>query len=677
MSEGYRWRKFMKANETKILNLIEGTKQFVVPLYQRLYSWKKEQWQSLWNDIADLYSESEDRQHFLGSIVTIPVKTKPEGVPKFLLIDGQQRLSTLFILLSALRHKVKDSNTKIYDQIGEQYLHNKFEEDSNIYKLLPTQKDRKEFFNIMKGELSPELGLVGQAYKYYSKRLNEKINEVEINYERLKTLLLNQIVIVSITLDENENPYLIFESLNYKGKELTQADLIRNYFFMKIDFNKQDEIYAKTWMPMQKQLEENLTVFVRHYLLKDNIKVREKEVYSTLKYYVDKKDDQSVIDYLKDIATHAEYYFKLLDPQNESNLEIREGIKNINRLDVKTAYPFLLNIYNNYSKGKFSAKEFELILKILENFIIRRFVCSISTNSYNKLFPSLYQLTLKETENLLRSGFADTFIESLKNVLTTKGYPRDREFKDKFKEVKLYESGGDRAKSRLILEKLESSFNPKEKIDYSEKSITIEHIIPQTINDTWKSYLGDDWENISHNYLDTIGNLTLTGYNAELARKPFVEKIKIYLEGNFQLNKYFSKTNTWYEDDIKERAEYLADKALNIWCSLKDINDGDVTKTKPVSLYICGQKMDVSTWKEVLLRTFEAVIQLDESVLHRLQNSNGKLLSLHEEGFISPKRLSNGYYIETTRNAKEIRERCLQAIRAVGLTETEWDVVVR
>lgn len=270
----------MKASETKLQPIIEGTKQYVVPLFQRSYSWTKKEWEILWNDIVELCEANDSRSHFIGSIVTMPTISVPEGVAKYLLIDGQQRLTTIFILLALLRDKAKQSEQpELSEEIHNTLLVNQYKKDSDYYKFQPTQIDRNSLRGIIASDISISNGQVLEAYQFFEK----KFRQTDIDIQSLKKAITNNLSIVSIVLDPDDNPHLVFESLNAKGRPLTQADLIRNYFFMRIHVNEQEDIYLRYWKPMQESLGDYLTEFIRHYLMRDGKMVKQTDVYFSLK----------------------------------------------------------------------------------------------------------------------------------------------------------------------------------------------------------------------------------------------------------------------------------------------------------------------------------------------------------------------------------------------------------
>ncbi len=351
----------MKASETNLQPVIEGTKQYVVPLFQRAYSWDKKEWETLWNDLLELCEEDEPRDHFIGSMVTMPTDSVPQGVSKFLLIDGQQRLTTIFILLALVRNEAKSSvGSTLAQEIEETLLTNRFKQGEDVWKLLPTQADRKAFLQLLQtGDTIQQTTRVSKASEFFRRRLrSSEAPDLEI----LKKVIVDNLVLVSIVLDPDDNPHLIFESLNAKGKPLSQADLIRNYFFMRIHANQQQRLYETTWEPIQEQLGDSLTECIRHFLMKDGALVKRGEVYFALKRGADTKSQEEVIDYLREIAKFANYYAKLLRPGEEDSYKLRERIKRLNRLEVTVAYPFLLNVYDDYTIQRISEDEFVTII---------------------------------------------------------------------------------------------------------------------------------------------------------------------------------------------------------------------------------------------------------------------------------------------------------------------------
>lgn len=656
----------MQAKETKLQDIIEGTKQYVIPLFQRTYSWTSKEWEVLWKDLVELCEMDNPRTHFIGSIVNMPTVSVPEGVAKYLLIDGQQRLTTIFILLTLLRNKARENqNARFADEINNTLLVNQYKDGIDYYKLMPTQVDRTTYQNLINGIANEEENQLTRAYTYFEK----KLKQVELEPEKIKKVITSYFSVVSIVLDADDNPYLVFESLNAKGRPLTQADLIRNYFFMRIHIDKQEEVYKNFWLPMQTALNEDLTEFIRHYLMKDGNIIKQGDVYYALK---DSVSTSNAIDYLTELKKHSIYYQKLKYPEFEKEPELEKMFRRLNRIEVTTAYPLLLNFYSNYADGKIDKNGFVTILKTLENYLIRRFVCNIATNQLNKIFPTVYPL--------IQSKYSDNIIEGFKTILQGKGYPKDNEFILRFRETKFY-GGGDRVvKTKLILETIESSFNHKEAVPF--ENLTVEHVMPQTLSEWWQEHLGEDWDETHELYLHTIGNLTLTGYNTELSNDDFHTKKKKLNESHLDLNKYFSDIPKWTRTEIEARAETLAKKAGEIWSYFGQENSTptdiqEVTGTTPVGLKILGQHFEVKSWRDVMEKTLNVIADLEPEKFEIIAHNFPRYVGKDKNKFRAIRQLENDYFIEVNLSAQSIQKLCYQAMETIELTSDEWEVIIQ
>jgi len=653
----------MNASETKLQPIIEGTKQYVVPLFQREYSWGKDEWQVLWNDLVELSELNKPREHFIGSIVTMPTISVPEGVAKYLLIDGQQRLTTIFILLALLRNKLLDGGEEeLAEEINNTLIVNQYKKGMDHYKLLPTQSDRDCYKKLINSEEMLSTGRIIDAYRYFERQLQQ----TNIDPKRIQKIISNNLSIVSIVLDKEDNPHLVFESLNAKGRPLTQADLIRNYFFMRIHVDQQEDIYKNYWKPMQDTLGDSLTEFIRHYLMKDGTSVKQGDVYFSLK---DKINQDSAFDHLLDLYKFSQYYYRFLYPNNEPNIRVRKKLIRINRLEITTIYPFLLNCYDDYNTNIINEDDFVAVLDIFENFLIRRFICNIPTNQLNKIFPTLY-ISIKEKGT-------GNFIDELKNILQSKRYPKDSEFKMRLKDTNLYGSGDRLRKTKLILESIEEAFNHKEQISFSE--LTIEHVMPQTLNENWQLYLGQDWELTHDLLLHTIGNLTLTAYNTELSNDDFDSKRIKLNESHLEMNKYFANKLTWKKEDIEERADYLSETVLSIWPYFGDETEGDnvfsnVTGTTPSGLWILGQKFIVNSWRDVFEQTINTIAELEPEKFEQLIQIFPRYIGRDKSKFRAIRALNNGAFIEVNLSAQNIQKFCYKALEAIELTTEDWFV---
>lgn len=653
----------MQAKETKLQDIIEGTKQYVIPLFQRTYSWTPKEWEVLWKDLVELCEMENPRTHFIGSIVNMPTVSVPEGVAKYLLIDGQQRLTTIFILLTLLRNKAKESqNIRFADEINNTLLVNQYKDGDDYLKLLPTQVDRLTFQNLIKGIANDQENQITRAYLFFEK----KLKQVNIEPEKLKKIITSYFSVVSIVLDADDNPYLVFESLNAKGRPLSQSDLIRNYFFMRIHADNQDEVYKSLWLPMQEALKDDLTEFIRHYLMKDGVIINKGDVYYALK---EKVSPHNAIEYLTELKLYATYYQKIKFEQFESEPSLRKMFERLNRIEVTTAYPLLLNIYHYYQNTKISKNDFVEVLRVLENYLIRRFVCNVPSNQLNKIFPTVFPA--------IKSKYYDNILEGLKVILQSKGYPKDNEFAQRFSDTKFYGAGDRIVKTRLILQTIESSFNHKEIVDFN--NLTIEHVMPQTLSEWWQTHLGSDWDETHELFLHTIGNLTLTAYNSELSNDNFDKKKVTLNESHIELNKYFSDKSKWSRIEIEERAQVLTEKALQIWSYFGSENSIptdilEVKGTSPVSLKILGQEFPVNSWRDVMEKTLNVIADLEPEKFELIALNYPRYVGKDKNKFRAIRELDNGYFIEVNLSAQSIQKLCFQAIESIDLSSEDWDV---
>jgi len=546
----------MKADDTKIREFLEGSKQFIVPLFQRTYSWKMKNVKRVWEDVIEV-TNGNKAEHFFGSFVSMPVPSSASKVAKYIIIDGQQRLVTVFLFLTALGNRIKELDPKSdkKDEIYELYLINKYYPEDK-YKIVPTEADKKLFFNLIEGEELTEDGdhKIIDAYRFFEDELSQIVDIDKLL--ALKEAIMLRFPIVDIRLEDRDDPYLIFETINATGTPLTQADLIRNYLFMRIHPERQQDVYEKIWFSMQQNLGDSLEDFIRHYLAKDGNIPAFNRIYSTFKENADKEanNEDDVIEIIKDLKKYAGYYYKFLYPEKENDKILRDFLEKFDILGVSTSYPLLLRLYDDYAVGRLTRDEFSDCLKAIEIYIVRRAVCGISAQALNKYFPTIYK-------SLNKNDIAESLKKTLQTVTGTREMPDDEEFIKCLRERNLY---GNKI-LRYLLEEIER-YDNKEVVDFAD--LQIEHVMPQTLSDEWKNMLGPNWELIHRKYLGTLGNLTLTGYNPEYSNKPFTEKRdmeKGFKESGLRINRDLAKLNKWTEEEIIKRAENLAGVALKIW----------------------------------------------------------------------------------------------------------------
>jgi uncharacterized protein with ParB-like and HNH nuclease domain/predicted transport protein len=557
----------MKATATNLLKFLQGTRQFVVPIYQRTYSWEQSDCQQLLNDILRVAVNDDVPAHFVGSIVYVERGIyHVSSVTQLLVIDGQQRLTTLSLLLALIGEMIEATGKDHRGEITRKKIHNYYlfntEEDGDArYKLLLTQSDRDTLIQLLEGRELPEpvserMRDNYQFFKDYARR-----NDID-PFHLYKGV--SKLVIVDIALDqEHDNPQLIFESLNSTGVALSQADLIRNYVLMGLEHEEQNRLYTTYWYPMEQSFRyadkpDIFDRFMRDYLtLKQGEIPNIGKVYAAFKAYHQSNISTPIANLVKDIYRYAKYFAKMAFLKEEDR-EIRSVLHDIDILTVYVAYPFLLEVYDDYANQRLTHLDFIAILRLVESYVFRRAVCGLPTNALNKVFAALPREIDKEH-----------YIESVVDAFLSKGYgarfPRDEEFRQEFVVKDIYHL---RSNTRSYLFSKLENFERKEPITIDEYSI--EHIMPQNerLSAEWQQELGSDWQEIHARYLHTIGNLTLTRYNSELSDHPFQEKRD--KEGGFadspvRLNRGLAKLEHWNETEIKKRAEQLADLATHIW----------------------------------------------------------------------------------------------------------------
>lgn len=546
----------MKASESELRMLLEGGKQFNVPLFQRKYSWKTKHIRQLWEDLEETRAK-RTYTHFFGSFVMLPMDSFPTKVSEYLVIDGQQRLVTVFLLLSALRTRMKEIDSKCKDpeEIEQTLLTNPYHPDNEI-KIVPTEPDRRAFSEIIHGEESAlsDGNLISKTYNYYKRKLSGHDSLKDLR--QIKDALLMKFSIVDIKLDKDDDPYLIFESLNERGTALTQADLIRNYLFMRIEEDRQKDVYDNIWLVMQERLEKHLERFIRHHLALSGDIPNINRVYSTFREMVEDKtkSQRGVIRTMRDLLKYSGYYEKFLDPTIEPAKKLRTRFERLDALGITTSYPLLLRLYDSYVSNKISRDALAECLEVVETYVVRRAVCGISTKALNKYFPTVCRsIKLKDVVQSLS--------DKLRSASQSRRMPDDEEFRKCLLERNLYGS----KVLGYVLQRIESYKN-KETVNFDD--LQIEHIMPRTLTGGWRSMLGKEWELVHNKYCNRLGNLTLTGYNPEYSNKPFVKKRDMkggFKDSGLKLNRDLAKLRRWTKKEMIQRGNRLSRTALKIW----------------------------------------------------------------------------------------------------------------
>ena len=574
----------MKASSANLLSIIKGPKQFIIPIYQRTYSWQIPQCSKLLDDILRISKDPSIPGHFIGSVVYFQESIHTiTDVPKLLVIDGQQRLTTISLLIAALAEFVRDNDMDIdttFTKIQNYYLLNAEEDNELRFKLLLTRGDKNTLINIIKG-IPTTVGdshRVVENFNFFKGKIN--INNAAQIYNGVLRL-----IIVDVALEKDkDNPQLIFESLNSTGLDLSQADLIRNYILMGQEIKLQTELYEKYWFPMEQGYGNEYATyfngFMRDYLsVKTGVIPRMDRVYDGFKNYVqNSKEPLSITEVVKDIHKYSAYYVNMI-MHKETDAVLLKRFKNISRIKVDVCYPFLLPVYDDYVTGVITRDEFSEIISLVENYVFRRAICGIPTNSLNKTFVILYKSIQKE--NYLEGvQVAFLLLDSYKR------FPMDAEFE---KDIVVKDVYNFRTRNYL-LSRLEN-FKRKELVNVDD--YTIEHILPQNpvLSMDWQTMLGENWKELQTQFLHTLGNLTLTGYNSELSDRPFSKKKTI--EGGFndspiRLNDFLRNADVWNEKQIQLRAKELALKASQIWFApniSQEVMDKYIPEVKETNSY--------------------------------------------------------------------------------------------
>ena len=555
----------MKATEAKLLDFLKKSPQFVIPIYQRTYSWTERECRQLWDDIVRTGSNDAISAHFVGSIVYIEKGLyQVSSQSPLLVIDGQQRLSTVTLILEALARQLGDSEPVdgfSAKKLRSYYLLNPLEEGERGFKLLLTQTDKASLLALVQQKAQPtdQSLRVTENFAFFEEQVKNLGGDLSGLCHGLAKL-----VVVDIALSrDQDNPQLIFESMNSTGRELSQADLIRNFILMGLEPAHQTRLYEDHWRPMevgfgQEGYGSHFDSFMRHYLtLKTGEIPNVRAVYEAFKSHARKPDISAAgVDTLvADIHAFTGYYCAMALGK-EADKKLAEAFRDLRELKVDVAYPFLLELYDDFANGRLESTDFEAAVRLVEAYVFRRAVCAIPTNSLNKTFATFGRALQK-----------DRYLESIQAHLLTlpsyRRFPGDEEFKREYVVRDLYNF----PRRSYWLRRLEN-YGRKERVPVDE--YTIEHILPQNENLSakWRDELGPEWQRVQETWLHTLGNLTLTGYNAEYSDRPFSEKRDMkggFRESPLKLNEGLSGFDKWDEAAIKNRAERLAAVAAGVW----------------------------------------------------------------------------------------------------------------
>lgn len=593
----------MDARKGNIFEILNGNKQFLIPVYQRYYSWDIEQCRRLWNDIVDMQKRNK-AGHFVGSIVNIAEQAMPTGVQKYMIIDGQQRMTTLTLLLLALRDYAiqhPEDTTINSRRIDNMLLKNEYEVGDKRYKLLLTETDRDILIRLVESKPIPDgtKSRLIDNYKFFSGKIADRDLQPAEIYESI-----GKLQIVNITLDRTmDDAQAIFESLNSTGKELSESDLIRNYVLMGLEPSEQTYVYEHLWRPMEQLFvyetqDSVMDSFFRHYLTMKLTRIpKQGRVYEEFKLYHLNCEFGTIRELCQDLLNYAKFYTDIVFKRS-NNAELKRLYEDIVDLRMEVSYPFLLKVHNDCAEGTITEDNLKEILRLCISYVLRRSICDIPTNSMNKTFATL--------RNSIRP---DDYMNSVKAFFvlqdTYKEFPDNDKFMAAFMSRDIYTM---RARN-YILSRLENFGN---KAPIIIENYTIEHIMPQntSLSPEWQHDLGVNWKEIQKTYIHTIGNLTLTAYNSEMSDRPFMDKMNMpggFKESALRLNAYLVKLTEWNEDHIKERAQQLAAKAVQIWPypSLTNAELAPYTAEEKSAPKYTLETYDINAFTKILFETLD------------------------------------------------------------------------
>ncbi len=618
----------MEAKQRQILELFGNQNtQFSIPVYQRDYNWEEKQCKTLLKDIENIHKNQSLTSHFIGSIVYLHEGVYCTGKKEFSIIDGQQRLTTITLLLIALYHRLDEFNDENKrDMIYKRYLIDEYMESKDKLKLMLPGNN----FNILKKIMHKEIEFLNtiekesNIYKNYNLFYNN-IDTVDKAYNLIQGI--NSLIYVDIALENGkDDPQRIFESLNSTGLDLSQADLIRNFILMDLNKEAQNRIYEDCWILMEdncKTIEKNkyvtkLSDFIRDFLTFKFGKIPVKsKVFEEFKTRYENKSKIELEQEINLIEKYSRLYGNILNPSKEQNKNISKHLRYLKILDYKVINPFLIGVYMDYKESVISEKVFIDILELLQSYLLRRYICKEKTNELNSTFMNLYYKIDK-----------NNYYNSIEIYLINQKFPNDKDLKENLKINPIYKEAPE--KLMYIFERIENE-NHNEKIDFNSTNITLEHIFPQKPNSKWKDSLVaveyEKMETLKH----TIANITLTGSNSNLGNRSFIEKRDLkefgYKDSKFLLNKWISEQNEWNTSKLDERLDIIFEYIINIW--RKPYAEEDIINIDDIIFYCKGKRGNARGIKLDKNNKFKVFkdSKASKELFNRAEKENPKIVS--------------------------------------------------
>lgn len=660
----------MKGSECRLIEYMEGSKKrFIIPIYQRNYDWKIENCKQLFDDLVKVI-KNKRKSHFFGSLVSV---YEPSGRnTEFLVIDGQQRLTTVSLLLLAMYNLIKSGIVIPRDgfldkQIYEDFLVDKYQPEETRIKLKPVKNDQKAFGKLFYdvNEYIMESNLTTNYNYFY-----ERIQKQEITIDELFDAIC-RLEIINITLNNEDNPQLIFESLNSTGLDLSEGDKIRNFILMGLPSKEQDEYYDKYWNRIEECTKYDVSSFVRDYLSIKQLAIpSQRKIYISFKEYVEQKSIETE-ELLKDLLAYAKRYEILLCGSTK-NKALDACIYRLNRLETTVTRPFFLEVLRLYDENKLDMSELSETFLITENYVFRRTICDLPANALSKIFYTLHR------EITRYEGNDQEYVEKFKYALLSKKerarFPNDDEFSEKFTERPVYQMN---SKNKVyIMERLENYSTAEDKDVYGhcdDGTYSIEHIMPQHLTPAWVRALGDDYEEIHETWIHRIANLTLTAYNSKYSNSTFEEKKSMkngFEDSGIRMNTYIAKKDKWTLTELEERSKYLMGRALEIWAaptskfkpakkqmdSFTLDDDASLSGRLITSFSYKNTEQPVSSWVEMFQKVLQILYAEDKSIITKLAASkeDGVALNftMNEEDFKRTVEIGDGIYVWTNTNTQ-------------------------
>ena len=652
----------MNGNAQKLIKYLDGaSKRFIIPVYQRNYDWKMEHCKQLYDDLLKVIRQNR-KSHFFGSIVS--VQSESGTMEEFLIIDGQQRLTTISLLLLAIYHllssgKMVSRDHQLTDKILKKYLIDEYEPEEKRIKLKPIKNDQKAFGILFDQdeEYIPDSNLTIN-YRYFY----DRIQHGELDIDELFDAIC-KLEIINISLNHEDNPQLIFESLNSTGLDLSEGDKIRNYILMGLPNDQQTKFYEKYWNRIESYTDYDVSSFVRDYLsIKQQSTPNMNSVYPTFKKYVEDAEVADIEPLLKDLLEYAKRYAFLIKG-GHSDERLNSCIYRLNRLSTSVTRPFLLEVIRLSESGALTADELIEVFHFTESYLFRRAICDLPTNALNKIFLLLHR------EIIRFDGDESHYVEKFKYALLSKRertrFPSDEEFAECMSTRNIY---GMNPKNKLYLfERLENSETSETKdvwghLDRGEYSI--EHIMPQHLTAAWIVSLGENYEAIHANWLHRLANLTLTAYNSRYSNSPFAEKRDMphgFKDSGLRINQWVGQKEQWGLPELEERDQLLKNTVIGIWPyptsnyhpQKKQMDaialDEDVILTgRVLSRYsFKGAEQPVASWADMYQQVITMLHSENKAVLTKLAVSQDPAVDLSLHFSMSPTSFNSCRQIDT------------------------------